>query len=709
MNDSTLKSHKSKKVASLYEIDYYEEGEIQPTELPLVNPYLAYQKSSFSPLKSIKSLIHTPSKTVKEYVQSSRFDSCPITGSAQEQWVTLEIPAEFPRRWIETGYSHIHFGAIRLSLNYHGVEGKPVVARIALLDTRYLKYEDACIATVEATMNNGLIMVTLFPNFTMALADPNLMEALKVQIHIVGAPQVADSIIATLHYQFAYRIQDHAFKLTGCGTGNSLFLSVHTKEEPHCTHIPRQIPRKDLIKLLPDRWVTNYEKLHEGRQPIQSTNGIIISKEDGTSEIRFDHSHLKNQPTPSIFPTQMMMLPQGDPTVEHDIDDPDCYCELCEPGPESRMIEKFAADGKPIYYFRDPVTGHCPWDEDCSCEACRELSFYEEMIGGHHQSYSPHKNKQRKSRKKSTHSQLYKRWMQGDPSVGPLGEDNGRFIYLVDYGSKSSKPELPQIPLLPTQSPSKQPPTPQKIRPENLVQPCYKKVQKWVKKNPQPEPTPQLHSDQITSVLMFQPTSSTYDKDFPPLEEFTEKEFKHAPKIPTPLHGERTSAAEATLNWQTENSIAQNTALQRIDSKVTQMGAKLNQIKVDGNTKIANELIVLLHKRLQQVEKQTTPPGLDLFYHLELKEKEIQTLKEQIRMLEETGQVPQPLEEEEFFQSLRRGPPPKPQPSIFASSHTEVTSPSQNFLFAARTAETKKPTTYEIYQQIKQQEAEKKR
>ncbi|KAK9019142.1 hypothetical protein V6N11_034181 [Hibiscus sabdariffa] len=206
---------------------------------------------------------------------------------------------------------------------------------------------------------------------------------------------------------------------------------------------------------------------------------------------------------------------------------------------------------------------------------------------------------------------------------------------------------------------------------------------------------------------MFQPTSSSYDKDFPPLEE----EFKHAPKIPTPLHGEKTSAAEATLNWQTENAIAQNTALQRIDSKVTQMGAKLTQVevKVDGNTKIANELIVLLHKRLQQVEKQTTPPGQDLFYYLELKEKEIQTLKEQIRMLEETGQVPQPLKKEEFIQSLRRGPPPKPQPSIFASLRTEVTSPSQSFMFDARSAETKKPTTYEIYHQIKQLEAEKKR
>ncbi|KAK9025765.1 hypothetical protein V6N11_038622 [Hibiscus sabdariffa] len=267
----------------------------------------------------------------------------------------------------------------------------------------------------------------------MALEDPNLMEALKVQIHIVGAPQVENSIIATLHYQFAYRIQDHAFGLTGYGTGDSLFLSVHTKEEPHCIDIPRQILKQDLIKLLPDRWITNYEKIHEGRQPVQSTNSKIISKKDGTSEIRFDHSHLRDQPTPTIFPTQMMMLPQGDPTAGHNTDDPDCYCELCHPGAEARMIEEFAADGKPIYYFRDPITGHCPWDEDCSCEICKDLNFYEEMAGNHHEAYKPHK---KRSKKKYVHSELYKRRKEGDPYVGPLGEDNGKFIFLVDYGPK---------------------------------------------------------------------------------------------------------------------------------------------------------------------------------------------------------------------------------------------------------------------------------
>ncbi|KAK9006526.1 hypothetical protein V6N11_035562 [Hibiscus sabdariffa] len=560
MNDSPFQTHKTNKIASLYEIDYHEEGKVQPTDLPLVNPYLAYQKTSFSPLKSIKALMHTSSKSVKEYVQSSHFDKCSITDSSQEQWATLEIPSDFSKRWIDVGYSHIHFGAIRLSLNYHGVEGKPVVARLALLDTRYLKYEDACIATVEATMNNGLVMVTLFLNFTMALADPNLLEALKVQIHIVGAPQVENSIIATLHYQFAYRIQDHAYRLTGCGTGDSLFLSVHTKEEPHCIHIPRQIPRKDLIKLLPDKWVTNYEKIHEGRQPVRSENSKIISKGDGTTEIKFDHSHLQDQPTPVIFPTQLMMQPQGDPTGAHDPKDPNCYCDLCHPGAESRMVEKFTVDGKPIYSFRNQLTGHCPWDEDCTCELCVEFNFYEELAGGYHESYKPHK---KKSKKKSIHSDLYKRWKSGDPTVGPLGEDNGRFVFLVDYGPKP--PNTAHVPLSTSSTTFVQPPPP----PKYPVQPCYKKIQKWIKKNPQSKMEPLPDETSLSEVFMFHPTNSSYDTDFPPLEEFIEKEYKHVPKIPSPLVGGKTSAAELTLNWQTENAIAQNKVLHRIDTKVT--------------------------------------------------------------------------------------------------------------------------------------------
>ncbi|KAK8990237.1 hypothetical protein V6N11_008943 [Hibiscus sabdariffa] len=593
--------------------------------------------------------------------------------------------SEDKKGWIDAGYSHIHFGAVRLALNYHGSDGKAVVARIALLDTRYLTYQDACIGTVEETMNNGLVMVTLFPNFTMALQDPNLMDALKVQIHIVGAQQVESSIIATLHYQFVYRIQDHSFRLDGCGSNDSLLITVNTQEQPHCVHVPRRIPRDELIQLLPEKWVTSYDQIHATKQPIRSTNTKIISKGDGTSEIRFDHSHLKDSPTPLIFPTQMMMTPRGDLTQTHDKEDPDCCCELCHPGAETRMIESFDAEGKPILFYKDLVTGHCPWDMDCSCEQCVEEDFVQEIEGGYHTSYNPHKKK--KNRKKnSIHSQLYQRWKNGDPTVGPLGEDNGKFIFLVDYGPRR-KEEIPvpkEVPQTLPPSDSSPPPSYKKEKPVRLVQPCYKKIQKEVSQT------------NTQSICMITPTGSSYNKDFPPLEEFAEKEFRHIPKIPTQLHGEKISAAEATLNWQTENALAQNATLQRIDARVAQMDTKITMVetKVDSNTKIANELIVNLHKMLQVAETRPADPGQDPFYYVEQKNQEIQRLKDHIKYLQEHGLPPSAQSGETLF-------PNRSTPSSVFSPFESRTPLSPPSVFHRQPVEPKRLAPYELRELIR--------
>ncbi|KAK8291990.1 hypothetical protein V6Z12_D06G093400 [Gossypium hirsutum] len=158
----------------------------------------------------------------------------------------------------------------------------------------------------------------------MSLQDPNLMDTLKVQIQIVGAEMVESAVTATLHYQIVYRVQDHAFKLANQGSDDSLLISVNTREEPHCIHVPKRIPKQELLKLLPEKWVTNYEQIHQHNQPIRSTKSQIITKADGTIEIRFDHSHLKQLPTPPIFTTQMMLQP--------------AIPEEVIPGPEASLI-----------------------------------------------------------------------------------------------------------------------------------------------------------------------------------------------------------------------------------------------------------------------------------------------------------------------------------------------------------------------------------
>ncbi|GKE05920.1 hypothetical protein Tco_1397938 [Tanacetum coccineum] len=49
--------------------------------------------------------------------------------------VSLSLPSDLPRHCLAQGYTHIHFGAIRLALTFHGRKGIPAYSRIALLDT----------------------------------------------------------------------------------------------------------------------------------------------------------------------------------------------------------------------------------------------------------------------------------------------------------------------------------------------------------------------------------------------------------------------------------------------------------------------------------------------------------------------------------------------------------------------------------------------
>ena len=47
----------------------------------------------------------------------------------------------------------------------------------------------------------------------MSLKDNRLLDALEVEVQIIRVEQDPKSIGATLHYQMAYRLQDHALDL----------------------------------------------------------------------------------------------------------------------------------------------------------------------------------------------------------------------------------------------------------------------------------------------------------------------------------------------------------------------------------------------------------------------------------------------------------------------------------------------------------------
>ncbi|KAL0010227.1 hypothetical protein SO802_005335, partial [Lithocarpus litseifolius] len=178
-----------------------------------------------------------------------------------------------------------------------------------------------------------------FYDLNMPLKDPHLCDALKVQVQITGASQVQDTYAATLHYQLAYRLQNHAFDMVVpdmAQTNDALSIQVYPRMTPMCMFVPRQLTRDQMTSLFPESWITKYEEHHQTVKLIQSNNPFFIRKESGKVETRFVTATSKKKEV-TIVQTQMAMLQPISYAFEKGL-----------------TIKGFHEDGKPCYEGRSP-------------------------------------------------------------------------------------------------------------------------------------------------------------------------------------------------------------------------------------------------------------------------------------------------------------------------------------------------------------------
>ncbi|KAH9801867.1 hypothetical protein KPL71_001184 [Citrus sinensis] len=349
-------SHTTNKSENLVEYSYIpKSAQISESSYPLISLYQLYKRpSSFT--HSIRTLISTRRPHSKEYIQSSRLDQSALQATSAEQYVTLEIPSELLSNWKREGYTHLHLGGIRLILTLHGRKGLPVTARLAMLDTRFKQYQDAVIGTVLTTLHAGSVLLTFYPNFNLSLQDPNLPTTLKVQVQIQGAEQISSAKIATLHHQLVYRLQNHALDLpTPEHHSDTLMLLAESDQIPTTIQIPRQIPRHELIKLMPLEWISNYEQFHNNTAPIQTSESMFERRPDGTVRMTFKPPPSAPQEPPRLsFPYSSMITAVQ--TTQEDL-----------------PISGFNSEGYPVYLAKQhdhflwdaPGSGMC--DPNCPC------------------------------------------------------------------------------------------------------------------------------------------------------------------------------------------------------------------------------------------------------------------------------------------------------------------------------------------------------
>nr|GFD40508.1 putative zinc finger, CCHC-type [Tanacetum cinerariifolium] len=153
----------------------------------------------------------------------------------------------------------------------------------------------------------------------------------------------------------------------------------------------------ELVKLLPEKWITNYEQIHQA--PVRSTSTPeFVRHENGLVEIKFSSSQSKSD---NVFPTGIPMIPPTDQ----------------EPAQEIKHI----------------------WRYVCNCEGCLDNA-----------AKIDDDDEDLPKKCKSSQQKLKRRYEKGDPTVGFVREPSRKFDYYVLY----TKAE-------PTQPPSpRQPPSP---------------------------------------------------------------------------------------------------------------------------------------------------------------------------------------------------------------------------------------------------------
>ena len=195
----------------------------------------------------------------------------------------------------------------------------------------------------------------------MSLKDPYLCDAFKVQVQITGASQVQNTFATTLHYQLAYRLQNHAFDMAVpdiAQSNEALLIQVDLGMTPMYTFVPRQLNKDQMMSLFPESWITKYEMLHQVTKPIQSKDPLFIRKENGEVEIKFLMAPSEKKDV-TVFPTQIAMF------------QPVFYV-----GEDGLQIKAFREDGKPYYEGKSP-SGHIWWDV-CDCVDCQKEEGFEE-------------------------------------------------------------------------------------------------------------------------------------------------------------------------------------------------------------------------------------------------------------------------------------------------------------------------------------------
>ena len=160
---------------------------------------------------------------------------------------------------------------------------------LVLRDARHTNFQNSILAMAETNISNGPIYFNCYPNFSVGLFDPNILDTLVLTIKTKNLEFTVNTKAITIIYRVCYKTMSTTIepktKLVSPKDGIIVFES-----RPKQTQIGT-LKRLKWNKITQSR---NWNLQHIGTpKPVEESNQIsnIIEHEDGSVDINFQSCH----------------------------------------------------------------------------------------------------------------------------------------------------------------------------------------------------------------------------------------------------------------------------------------------------------------------------------------------------------------------------------------------------------------------------------
>ncbi|KAK2975741.1 hypothetical protein RJ640_022747 [Escallonia rubra] len=191
-------------------------------------------------------------------------------------------------------FRYVHIGLVHIGITSLTKEGLDTHVWAALRDDRHLSFDDSLLGMIETSLCNGPMYFNCYPNFSVSLSDPHIMDVLTLDIKTQRynmRPQAQNLVLIYRIYYKAMSTICPAFKQIA-DPGKSVILF---QSNPNKTNVmlPRRIKFNELTP--PEDWIIENKATHRQVNPQNTQIDHIIETPEGDVKIRFSQPETSSQ------------------------------------------------------------------------------------------------------------------------------------------------------------------------------------------------------------------------------------------------------------------------------------------------------------------------------------------------------------------------------------------------------------------------------